>query len=154
MQKSLKATLAALLLGASLAATAASNDGQQRVNDLLSSDAQYRSSWQSAIKPEQRLADWVINLSGNGSPMTGLEAGHEKYLVGQLCETDDCSKQRLYVAFGWDKSNAYGLLVQIPVGLPEDKSPSRHADLHWIGKPDDQVKALLEEQLKKDPGWY
>ena len=47
-----------------------------------------------------------------------------------------------------------GMLVEVPEGLPSDKSPTRHAQYRWLGEPDDGMKAMLQEQLKRDPNWY
>ena len=145
----------ALLLGGGTAAMAA-NDGQVRANQLLGSDPEYRETWQSTIKREERLPEWVINLTGSSpQQMSAVTEDGDKYLVGPLCEADDkCTYKRLIVAFSWDKDEAYGMLVEVPEGLPSDKSPTRHADYRWLGKPDDGMKALLLEQLKRDPNWY
>jgi hypothetical protein len=145
----------ALLLGAGTAAMAA-NDGQVRVSQLLGSDPQYRKTWQKTIKHEERLPEWVINLSGSSvQQMSAVTEDGDKYLVGPLCESDsNCTYKRLIVAFSWDKDDAYAMLVEVPEGLPSDKSPTRHAQYRWLGKPDDGMKALLQEQLKRDPNWY
>ena len=145
----------ALLLGVVTTAMAA-NDGQVRANQVLSTDPAYRETWQDAIKGEERLPEWVINLSGS-SPlqMSAVTEDGDQYLVGPLCESDNnCTHKRLIVAFSWDKDDAYGMLVEVPEGLPADKSPTRHADYRWLGKPDDGMKAMLQEQLKRDPNWY
>ena len=145
----------ALLLGAVSTALAA-NDGQVSANQLLGSDPEYRETWQDTIKGEERLPDWVINLSGS-SPlqMSAVSEDGDKYLVGPLCEAaDKCTYKRLIVAFSWDKDDAYGMLVEVPEGLPADKSPTRHAQYRWLGKPDQGMQALLQEQLKRDPNWY
>lgn len=145
----------ALLLGAVSTAWAA-NDGQVSANQLLGSDPEYRETWQDTIKGEERLPDWVINLSGS-SPlqMSAVSEDGDKYLVGPLCEAQDkCTYKRLIVAFSWDKDEAYAMLVEVPEGLPADKSPTRHAQYRWLGKPDQGMQALLQEQLKRDPNWY
>ena len=59
-----KALAVALLLGSGASALAA-NDGQVRVNQLLGSDPEYQKTWQKTIKKEERLPEWVINLSGS-----------------------------------------------------------------------------------------
>ena len=145
----------ALLLGAVTTAMAA-NDGQVRANQLLGTDPEYRETWQDTIKGEERLPDWVINLSGSGQEqMSAVTEDGDKYLVGPLCESpQNCTYKRLIVAFSWDKDDAYGMLVEVPEGLPSDKSPTRHADYRWLGEPDDGMKKLLQEQLKRDPNWY
>ncbi|WP_060482617.1 inhibitor of vertebrate lysozyme family protein [Pseudomonas sp. NBRC 111119] len=145
----------ALLLSATGAAVAA-NDGQLRVNQLLGTDANYREAWHDAIKGKENLPEWVINLSGSSSQqMSALTKDGDKYLVGPLCESDNnCTYKRLIVAVSWDKDDAYGMLVEVPEGLPSDKSPTRHAKYTWFGKPDDGMKALLQDQLKRDPNWY
>jgi uncharacterized membrane protein YtjA (UPF0391 family) len=66
MMIALKTLAAALLLGGSALAMAA-NDGQARANELLSSDPQYRETWQGVVKNEERLPEWVMNLSGTPS---------------------------------------------------------------------------------------
>lgn len=150
-----RALAAALLLGSSAAALAA-NDGQMYVNKLLGTDEHYRETWQDAIKGQERLPEWVINLSGTSQlQMSSTTEDGDKYLVGPLCQAaDNCTYKRLIVAFSWDKSKAYGMLVEVPEGLPKDKSPTRHAQYHWIGTPDEGMQELLKEQLKRDPNWY
>ena len=151
---SIKAVAVALLLGGSGMAMAA-NDGQSRVNELLSADSQYRESWQGVVKKEERLPEWVMNLSGSAEQMNAVEEDGDKYLVGPLCETaDTCLSKRLIVAVSFDKKHAYGMLVEVPAGLPADKSPTRHAQCRFLGKPNEGMQALLMEQLKKDPNWY
>ncbi|AGE28367.1 MULTISPECIES: inhibitor of vertebrate lysozyme family protein [Pseudomonas] len=152
---SFKAITVALLLGGSGLAMAA-HDGQTRANELLSADPQYRETWRDVVKKEERLPEWVMNLSGSAEQqMTAVEEDGDKYLVGPLCETaDTCLNKRLIVAVSFDKEDAYALLVQVPAGLPKDKSPTRHADYRFIGKPDEGMQKLLMEQLKKDPNWY
>jgi Inhibitor of vertebrate lysozyme (Ivy) len=135
-RKLCSALAAALLLGGSAAAMAA-NDGQVRVDQLLGSDPEYRETWQDTIEGEERLPDWVINLSGSAQQqMSAVTEDGDKYLVGPLCEAqDNCTYKRLIVAFSWDKDDAYGMLVEVPEGLPSDKSPTRHAQYRWLGKP-------------------
>lgn len=144
-----------VLLTSASAMAMAGNDGQARVNELLSSDAQYRQTWSSVVKKEERLPEWVMNLSGSADQMNALTEGGDQYLVGPLCETQDtCINKRLIVAFSMNKAHAYAMLVEVPAGLPADKSPTRHADYRFIGKPDEGMQRLLKEQLKKDPNWY
>ena len=154
VRKSFHALTLALLTSASAMAMAA-NDGQARVNELLNSDPVYRQTWSSVVKKEERLPDWVINLSGTSDQMNAVTEDGDKYLVGPLCETQDtCINKRLIVAFSLDKEHAYAMLVEVPAGLPADKSPTRHADYRFLGKPDEGMQGLLKEQLKKDPNWY
>ena len=149
-----KTLAAALLLGGSAMAMAA-NDGQMRANGLLTTDPQYRETWQGVVKKEERLPEWVLNLSGDAEQMNAVEEDGHKYLVGPLCETQPtCLNERLIVAFSFDKEDAYAMLVEVPAGLPADKSPTRHASYRFLGKPDQGMQDLLMEQLKKDPHWY
>ncbi|RON59898.1 inhibitor of vertebrate lysozyme family protein [Pseudomonas fluorescens] len=151
----LKTLAAALFLGGSAMAMAA-NDGQTRVNELLSSDPQYRETWEGVVKKEERLPEWVMNLSGTpDQQMNAVTEDGDKYLVGPLCESaDKCLNHRLIVAFSFDKEDAYAMLVDVPEGLPADKSPTRHATYRFLGKPDQGMQDLLMETLKKDPNWY
>jgi len=154
MSVSFKTMAAALLLGGSAMAMAA-NDGQARVNELLNADPQYRETWQGVVKKEERLPEWVMNLSGDAEQMNAVTENKDKYLVGPLCESQaTCLNQRLIVAFSFDKEDAYAMLVEVPAGLPTDKSPTRHATYRFLGKPDQGMQDLLMEQLKKDPNWY
>ncbi|HEN8710128.1 MULTISPECIES: inhibitor of vertebrate lysozyme family protein [Pseudomonas] len=154
-RKLCNAVAAALLLGGSAAAMAA-NDGQVSADNLLGSDPEYRETWQDAIKGEERLPDWVMNLTGSAQEqMSAVTEDGDKYLVGPLCESKDkCTYKRLIVAFSWDKDDAYGMLVEVPEGLPSDKAPTRHAQYRWLGEPDEGMQAMLKEQLKRDPNWY
>lgn len=150
-----KTLAAALLLGGSAMAMAANNDGQARANELLNSDPQYRETWTKVVKKEERLPEWVMNLSGASEQMNAVEEDGGKYLVGPLCETlQTCLNKRLIVAFSFNKKDAYAMLVEVPAGLPADKSPTRHADYRFLGKPNQGMQELLMEQLKKDPNWY
>ena len=154
MHVALKALVAAALMGGGALAMAA-NDGQMRVNQLLEADPQYRQAWQHVIRKEERLPEWVMNLSGDSDQMNAVEEDGDKYLVGPLCETQaTCRSERLIVAVSFDKEHAYAMWVQVPAGLPADKSPTRHAEYRFLGKPDDGMQKLLMEQLKKDPNWY
>ena len=153
LSRSLKALAAALLVGSSAMALAA-NDGQSHANQLLS-DPDYREAWQQVVKKEERLPEWVMNLSGYAEQMNAVTEDGDPYLVGPLCENQQsCLNNRLIVAFSLDKKNAYARWVQVPTGLPSDKSPTRHADKRFLGEPDAGMQALLNEQLKKDPNWY
>lgn len=152
-----RSLLLSLLLagaGANALAVEADKDAQYRLNELIATDEQYRETWQSVVKDESRLPDWVMNLSGTASPMQAVDEQGDKYLVGQLCEQHNCAAERLYVAFTWDKDKAYALYVKVPENLPADKSPSKHASFRWLGEPDDSVKRILDDQLKSDPNWY
>ncbi|WP_085579364.1 MULTISPECIES: inhibitor of vertebrate lysozyme family protein [unclassified Pseudomonas] len=149
-------TLAAALLMGGCAMAMAANDGQTRVNELLNADPQYRDTWQKVVKKEERLPEWVMNLSGAPQQqMNAVEEDGDQYLVGPLCETEQtCLNHRLIVAFSFDKKQAYALLVDVPEGLPADKSPTRHATYRFLGKPDEGMQGLLTETLRKDPNWY
>lgn len=155
MSFSLKTLAVTWLLGVSALASAA-NDGQARTNQLLSSDPRLRETWQGVVHKEERLPEWVLNLSGDAQQqMNAVTEDGEQYLVGPLCETaQSCQSQRLIVAFSFDKQHAYAMLVEVPAGLPADKSPTRHANYRFLGKPDEGMQALLQEQLRKDPNWY
>ena len=154
MSVSFKTLAAALLLGGS-AMVMAANDGQARVNELLSADPQYRETWQDVVKKEERLPEWVMNLSGAAEQMNAVEEDGDQYLVGPLCESQStCLNNRLIVAVSFDKKHAYAMLVEVPAGLPADKSPTRHATYRVLGEPDQGMQTLLMEQLKKDPKWY
>lgn len=151
--RSFKAMAAALLMGSSTMVMAA-NDGQTRANELLN-DPAYRDAWQKVVKKEERLPEWVMNLSGSAEQMNAVTEDGDAYLVGPLCETaKTCLNKRLIVAVSLDKKDAYAMLVEVPAGLPADKSPTRHADYRFLGQPDVGMQALLKEQLKKDPNWY
>jgi hypothetical protein len=154
MGVSYKGLAAALLMGGSAMAMAA-NDGQMRANQLLGADPQYREAWQEVVKKEERLPEWVMNLTGDSDQMNAVEEDGDQYLVGPLCETQStCRSKRLIVAFSLDKDDAYAMLVEVPAGLPADKSPTRHADYRFLGNPDEGMQEMLMEQLKKDPNWY
>lgn len=152
--QSIHAIAAALLLGGALAAQAADHDASFHPGELLSSNTEYREAWQDLVKDEERLPDWLINLSGLSTPMQALEADNDRYLVGQVCEAQRCFSQRAYLAFVWEDDDAYALYVQVPEGLPEDRAPSEHATLRWLGDPDEEVRQMLMEQLHSDPNWY
>jgi hypothetical protein len=154
MRTSLHSLAAALLMGGSALASAA-NDGQTRVNELLSTAPEYRQTWAEVVQKEERLPEWVINLSGSSEQMTAVTEDGDEYLVGPLCETaETCKSKRLIVSFSLDKQDAYAMLVEVPAGLPSDKSPTRHATYRFLGEPDEGMQQLLKEQLRKDPNWY
>ena len=78
-----KALAAALLLGGSGLALAA-NDGQARANELLSADAQYRETWQDVVKKEERLPEWVMNLSGTAEQMNAVSDMSDRHFFQLL----------------------------------------------------------------------
>lgn len=148
----LQGAFAAALL-VSGAALATDTDAQFHPGELLA-DKEHRQAWQEVVEDEERLPDWVVNLSGKSEPARALSADGERYLVARVCEPQRCLQQQVHVAFTLDKEHAYGLQVQVPDALPEGKSPSRHATKRWLGEPDEAVRQLLEEQLASSPGWY
>ncbi|NWC08912.1 hypothetical protein HX776_08790 [Pseudomonas agarici] len=142
----LKVLVAGLMVGGAGWALAA-NDGQARVNELLSASPEYRQAWRDVVGKEERLPEWVINLSGSAEQMNAVEEDGDKYLVGPLCETvDSCLNKRLIVAVSLDKEDAYGMLVDWSAGLP--------VDYRFLGQPDAGMQALLKEQLRKDPNGH
>jgi len=140
--------VAGLFAGSNLALAA--NDGQTQVNGLLGSDPMYLSTWRHVVSKEERLPDWVVNLSGiSRQQMTALDEGGHNYLVGPLCESQQgCDHEQLIVAFSWDKQDAYALLATVPAALPADTSP-RKTVYRWLGKPDKGMQQLLTEDLGK-----
>ena len=116
--RSIRGTAAALLLGGVLAAQGADRDTAFHPAELLRGNAEYREAWRKLVEDEQRLPDWLVSLSGQSSPVQALEAGDERYLVGQVCAPDNCFNQRVYVAFEWEDDKAYALQVQLPERLP------------------------------------
>ncbi|WP_068828954.1 inhibitor of vertebrate lysozyme family protein [Pseudomonas sp. BMS12] len=149
-----KNLLGAAWLTLACTAQAATSGAEMRVEQILQSDPQYQDAWQEVLEDEERLPDWVINLDGMGQPMEAQESEGEQYLVGRLCEAYDCFHQRLFVAFSWDKQQAYALLVQLPQGLPADRAPAEHDRQRWLGEPDEDMRKLLLEQLASEPDWY
>jgi len=153
-----KGIFASLLVASALAVASpafADNDGQERASNLIATDTEYREAWQDAVRREERLPEWILNLSGASSPMTAVTEDGNKYLVGQVCDkADNCLHNRVIVAFSWDKAHAYVLWVKVPSALPEGKDPSTHADYRWLGSPSEGLQTMLREQLKNDPKWY
>ncbi|CAE6881145.1 MULTISPECIES: inhibitor of vertebrate lysozyme family protein [Pseudomonas] len=150
----LKTLTAALMISGSGAALAADTVTDVRLNDVLKSDPQYQEAWNDVLEEQERMPEWLINLDGVAPPMEAMLEDDDKYLVGELCQASNCFNQRIYVAFSWDKEEAYALYVQVPDALPKGKAPSNYATEKWLGEPDEGMQKLLHEQLKKDPNWY
>lgn len=154
----MKGIFASLVVASALAVASpafADNDGQERASNLIATDTEYREAWQDAVRKEERLPEWILNLSGASSPMTAVTEDGNKYLVGQVCDkANDCLHNRVIVAFSWDKSHAYVLWAKVPGALPEGVAPSTHADYRWLGNPSGGLQTMLREQLKNDPKWY
>ena len=74
------AVAAALLLGGSAAAMAA-NDGQFRVDQLLGSDPEYRETWQDTIEGEERLPEWVLNLTGSAQQQMSVRCAKSRTIA-------------------------------------------------------------------------
>jgi hypothetical protein len=148
------ATFALLLSGAiSGTALATDTDAQFHPGELLA-DKEHRRAWQQVVEAEERLPEWILNLSGASQPARALKADGKDYLVARVCEAARCLQQQLHVVFSINKDDAYALWAQVPDALPADKAPSQHASLRWLGEPDENVRQLLVEQLKASPGWY
>lgn len=120
----------------------------------LLANEEFRSAWEKLVREEERLPDWVLNLDGQAFPMIALEAAGRRYLFGKLCQIDDCGQERLLVLIDRDWDRAHALYVRLPEALPEDRAPSRHAYLRWLGDPNAAQRRLLEEQLSLEPDWY
>lgn len=155
MSRKLHTALAAALLMGSSAAALAANDGQVRANQLLGSTRNTGKPGRTRSKARSACPiGWSTSLAARSSKCLLLRKMATS-TWSALCEAQDkCTYKRLIVAFSWDKDDAYGMLVEVPEGLPKDKSPTRHAQYRWLGKPDDGMKTMLQEQLKRDPNWY
>ncbi|WXL26130.1 inhibitor of vertebrate lysozyme family protein [Ectopseudomonas mendocina] len=146
--------LAALLLGSSAAALAASTDAEIHINELISREPAYQQSWAKLAGQDSGLPQWVVNLEGVSTPVQTFKTGAGTYRVASLCKPHDCFNNRLYVAFAPDKKDVDALYVTVPDDLAEGEAPSNRAVHRWLGGPGFEVRKLLDEQLQSDPNWH
>ena len=59
----------------------------------------------------------------------------------------------MYVAFSSDKKQAWGVRVEITDTPDALEYPSKYAKYQWLGKPNEQVKAMLTKQIESKPDW-
>ncbi|WP_268640617.1 Ivy family c-type lysozyme inhibitor, partial [Escherichia coli] len=77
----------------------------------------------------------------------------KEYLVGNLCKPHDCGNNFLIVAFSADKSQAWGVRVEVGDRPEAVDHPKKYAKYQWLGKPDEDMKALLKQQFENNPDW-
>ena len=59
----------------------------------------------------------------------------------------------MIVAFSADKSQAWGVRVAVEDRPEAVDHPKKYAKYQWLGKPDDDMKALLKQQFENNPEW-
>lgn len=113
----------------------------------------YQQTWQKMVKGQKNLPVWARKGSGTSTPPEWVTWQGKKYQVGNICKPHDCANNFMHVAFSNDKKQAWGVRVEIADRPDALDHPSKHAKYQWLGKPDNQVKAMLTKQIESAPDW-
>ncbi|CAI0895595.1 inhibitor of vertebrate lysozyme family protein [Serratia entomophila] len=113
----------------------------------------YQASWQNMVKGQARLPGWARKGAGTSTPVENLSWQGQDYLIGNLCKPHDCANNFLIVAFKEDKSQAWAVRVEVENRPAAIDHPKKYASYQWLGKPNDDIKALLKKQFEDNPDW-
>ncbi|AVJ18802.1 hypothetical protein CLM71_17530 [Serratia sp. MYb239] len=142
-----------MLLGALLAVSAGSFAQQVVTTADLVQQPGYQSSWQQMMKGQARLPGWARKGSGTSTPAETIGWQGQQYQVGNICKPHDCGNNFLIVAFKADKSQAWGVRVEVEDRPEAVAHPKKYAKYQWLGKPDSNMQALLRQQFENSPDW-
>lgn len=101
------------LFGALLSFSAGSFAQQIVTTSDLIQQPGYQASWQNMVKGQARMPGWARKGVGTSTPAQNLSWKGKEYLVGNLCKPHDCGNNFLIVAFSADKSQAWGVRVEV-----------------------------------------
>ncbi|MER5129521.1 inhibitor of vertebrate lysozyme family protein [Serratia marcescens] len=141
------------LFGALLSFSAGSFAQQIVTTSDLIQQQGYQASWQNMVKGQARMPGWARKGVGTSTPAQNLNWKGKEYLVGNLCKPHDCGNNFLIVAFSADKSQAWGVRVEVEDRPEAVDHPKKYAKYQWLGKPDEDMKALLKQQFENNPDW-
>ncbi len=113
----------------------------------------YQTAWQKMVKGQKNLPNWARRGNGTSVPAEHTEWRGNSYLVGRICKPHDCGRQFLIAAFSEDKKSVWGVRVAVEDQPEALYHPSKFATYQWLGKPDDNLKALLMKSIESDPNW-
>ena len=148
-KKRLLGALVAALLGFSTCSFA-----EQIISALdLIQQPGYQTSWKNMVKGQAQLPGWARKGIGTSTPAETVTWQGQSYQIGNICKPHDCANNFMIVAFKADKSQAWGVRVEVPNKPQAIDHPKKYAKYQWLGKPDDQMKALLKKQFEGNPDW-
>lgn len=150
MRKVASAVIMSILLGSAGACVAA--DSTQYTADVLQHTG-YKDAWEKAVKEQHDLPSWVRKGKGTSTPLEQLDWKGSSYRVGSICKPHDCWGKFMKVAFGHRISQIWAVYVEIPDTSDSMIYPSKYAKYTWVGKPSEEIKALLIHEISKDPNW-
>ncbi len=113
----------------------------------------YKARWQQMVKGQKNLPAWARKGAGTSGPYENIMWGAQQYKVGSLCKPHDCSNNFMWVAFSNDKKHVWGLRVAVADKPEALDNPSKFATYQWLGRPNENIQAMLTAQLEKDPNW-
>ncbi|RJF54456.1 inhibitor of vertebrate lysozyme family protein [Serratia inhibens] len=145
--------LRGVIFGALLSLSAGSVAQQIVTTSDVIQQPGYQTSWQNMVKGQARLPGWARKGVGTSTPAQSLSWKGQNYLVGNLCKPHDCANNFLIVAFKEDKSQVWGVRVEVANKPEAIDHPKQYAKYQWLGKPDEDMKALLKKQFESNPDW-
>lgn len=148
-KKRLLGALVATLLGFSTGSFA---EQIITASDLIQQPG-YQTSWKNMVKGQAQLPGWARKGIGTSTPAETVAWQGQSYQIGNICKPHDCANNFMIVAFKADKSQAWGVRVEVPNKPQAIDHPKKYAKYQWLGKPDDQMKALLKKQFEGNPDW-
>ncbi len=149
-----RVVLAALIAGmASTAGMAAAADEPAPTFSEAITQSVHRAEWKRMISGETRVPGWLASENRVSSPYRREQIEGASYMVGWMCKPHDCAANQFYGVIDEDAHRMWGMLVTLPETPGAYDAPSKYASFRWFGKPDERMKAYLQDQLKQDPNW-
>ncbi len=95
------------------------------------------------------MPGWARKGVGTSTPAQNLNWKGKEYLVGNLCKPHDCGNN-------FDRGVQRGQIEQgVRVEVEDRPEAVDHprSMYQWLGKPNDDMKALLKQQFENNPDW-
>lgn len=148
-QNRLKGAMVAALLSISTTSFA---EQIVTTSDLIQQPG-YQTSWKKVVKGQAQLPGWARKGVGTSTPAEAVTWKGQSYQIGNICKPHDCANNFMIVAFKADKSQAWGVRVEVANKPEAIDHPKKYAKFQWLGKPNDEMKALLKKQFEANPDW-
>lgn len=98
------------------------------------------------------MPGWARKGVGTSTPAQNLNWKGKRVSGRQSVQAARLRQQLLIVAFSADKSN-WGVRVEVEDRPEAVDHPKKYAKYQWLGKPNDDMKALLKQQFENNPDW-
>ncbi|WP_342650468.1 Ivy family c-type lysozyme inhibitor [Pseudomonas sp. REB1044] len=116
---------------------------QATAADQYLPDLVQKAPYKAAYAKMLMLPEWISQAKGTASPLRKVKLGDDTVLVGNVCKPHDCKDNQLVVVFNAKGTQSWGLLA-----TREDSDGA--FEKHYLGSPNEAVRALLETTFERD----